>query len=86
MNKNEARVRIAFPEASHEAFANFADEVAAELPEVEVTYQDKPMIGKPYVIIKNTNGHPWGHWTLIVDIGQELCISDNNTWVAYPPA
>lgn len=85
MSKNEPRVRIGFPEASHEAFADFADSVAAELPDAVVTYHDKPIFGQPYIMIRNKPDNLWEAWTLCVDPGQELCISDNNTWVAYPP-
>jgi hypothetical protein len=77
----EARIRIGFPEATQEAFEAFADEVAAVLPKAEVTYQDEPWFGNPYIIVMNHDKNPWESYTLTVDIGQELCIGEHGSWV-----
>lgn len=77
----EARVRIRFEEATQESFEVFADEVAAEIPDAEVTYHDKPIFGRPYIMIRNKPDDLWEAWTLCLDEGDYLCISDNNNWV-----
>lgn len=79
----EAKVRIRFPEATQESFEAFADEVAEHLPAANVTYQDKPIFGLPYIWVRHNMDDYWYGWVLCLDAGQELCIgeSENDCWV-----
>ncbi|UDL16654.1 hypothetical protein SEA_ATUIN_261 [Arthrobacter phage Atuin] len=84
MNK-QAKVRIAFDAATQEAFEVFADEVAEHLPKAEVTFQDKPIVGSPYIWVRHNIDDHWNGWVFSIDQGQSLCIgeNENDCWVEH---
>ena len=74
------QVKIELAAPTHDAFAAFADEVAEHLPDAEVTFQDRPIMGDPYAIVKVKQ--EYGHYPLIVEAHDELVIGPENVSVA----
>lgn len=79
MNQETAHTEIQFTSATQEGFEAFADEVAEALPDSVVEFQDKPVFGPCYAIVKVKQ--EYGHYPLVVDAGDTFCIGDENAWV-----
>lgn len=72
-----------FEVANIDHFAAFADWMQEKLPEAEVTFQDKPMFGKPYVQINIRNiFQPMESYTLMLDEGQTFNIGHSEAWIS----
>lgn len=63
---------ITFDSATQEGFEAFADEVAAELPDARIEFQDKPLFGPKYAIVHVKE--EFGYTPLVLDEGETLSI------------
>lgn len=70
---------ITFDSATQEGFEAFADEVAAELPDARIEFQDRPLFGPKYAIVHVKQ--EFGSYPLILEEGDTLCIGDEYTSV-----
>jgi len=79
--KKDAQFVIEFRHATQEGFEAFADELheVELIAPPEVTFQDRPFLGKPYVLLRF--GELYDRTTLIVDEGQSLYINEKDIWV-----
>jgi hypothetical protein len=73
------QIKIELLAPTHEAFAAFADEIAEHLPDAEVTFQDRPIMGEPYAIVKVKQ--EYGFYPLVVEAGDHLKIGPENVSV-----
>jgi hypothetical protein len=74
---DETKIELLAP--THEGFAAFADEVHEYLPDAEVTFQDRPIMGDPYVIVKVKQ--EFGYYPLVVEAEDALVIGPDNVSV-----
>lgn len=79
MTQETAHTEIEFSTATQEGFEIFADEVAEALPDAVSEFQMHPIFGKPYVIIRVKQ--EYGHYPLVAEEGDTLCIGDERSWV-----
>lgn len=79
MKEDTAHTEITFTETTQEGFEAFADEVAEALPDAVVEFQDKPLFGPKYAIVRVKQ--EYGHYPLVVDEGNTFCIGDERAWV-----
>ena len=83
MSYNTALESFTFEAADIEHFAAFADWMAEHLPMAEVTFHDKPMMGKPYVQINIRDiWEPMESYTLMLDEGRTFNIGESEAWIS----
>lgn len=74
----EYREEITLTGVTQKDFEDFRDRVQAELENVEFIFQDKPLMGAPYVVVRLPT--EFGFYPLIVEFGYSLYIGET-TWV-----